>query len=467
MMNQHVQQVVPFSLKDAPSLIERIFPSMKISAESQKERKAGAGQTLTRLGSYWKGRKPLILVKACILGCLLPATDDPEKDLEVFELLMGIDDEAFRFRIKRTSDYEQLLTASYDERVTKVLRPEEVDGDMFSGIWPTVNRHLGTHADSFTALLEQLGLMRFGHRPIVADTFAGGGSIPFEAARLGCNVYASDLNPIACMLTWGGLNLVGATKEYGQEFASAQKSLVDAVEAEITRLGVEHDSDGNRAKAYLYCLETKCPVTGWMVPMLPSRIISKARNVVVDLVPNHESKRYDFQLRVGVDAAALKDSENGTVQGGRLVHAMNPDPTGVSIAQIRGDKRKADGSGNSLRRWEKADVVPRPDDILQERLFCIQWIDGTDLRRGKSLSRSRAWFAVPTDADLVREGKVTSLVTEKLAEWQHKGFVPDMPIEPGDKTDEPIRTRGWTYWHHLFNPRQVLMHALLIVRRQR
>jgi putative DNA methylase len=87
-----------FSLKDAPSLIERLLPAQKISAEAQKERKAGAGQTLTALGSYWKGRKPLILARACVLGALLPATDDPEKDLEIFEQLMAIDDEAFLIR---------------------------------------------------------------------------------------------------------------------------------------------------------------------------------------------------------------------------------------------------------------------------------------------------------------------------------------------------------------------------------
>jgi putative DNA methylase len=53
--------------------------------------------------------------------------------------------------------------------------------------------------------------MRFGRHPRVGDTFCGGASIPFEAARLGCDVYASDLNPIACMLTWGALNIIGAS----------------------------------------------------------------------------------------------------------------------------------------------------------------------------------------------------------------------------------------------------------------
>ena len=53
-------KLVPFALKDAPALIEAVFPAQKISFEAQKERKSGAGQTMTALGSYWKGRKPLI-----------------------------------------------------------------------------------------------------------------------------------------------------------------------------------------------------------------------------------------------------------------------------------------------------------------------------------------------------------------------------------------------------------------------
>src|SRR4051812_12300083 len=49
-------QLVPFAWKDRPALIEVAFPAQKISVEAQCERKAGAGQTLTALGSYWKGR---------------------------------------------------------------------------------------------------------------------------------------------------------------------------------------------------------------------------------------------------------------------------------------------------------------------------------------------------------------------------------------------------------------------------
>ncbi|MFB2351212.1 hypothetical protein, partial [Priestia megaterium] len=90
------------------------------------------------------------------------------------------------------------------------------------------------------------------------DTFSGGGSIPFEAARLGCDAYAADLNPIACMLTWGAMNIIGAPRERRTIFEEAQREVTEKVDKELVRLGVEHDDQGNRAKAYLYCLETKC-----------------------------------------------------------------------------------------------------------------------------------------------------------------------------------------------------------------
>jgi putative DNA methylase len=81
----------------------------KLSAEAYKEQMAVHGKTLTALGSYWKGRKPLILNKACILGCLLPATDDPARDLEVFEKLMAMDDESFVVRWKRRPKPKEIL----------------------------------------------------------------------------------------------------------------------------------------------------------------------------------------------------------------------------------------------------------------------------------------------------------------------------------------------------------------------
>ena len=79
------------------AFIERQFPVSKVSKESYKERKANNGQTLTGLGKWW-GRKPLVLVRAAILGCLLPATDNPEKDMEIFLKIMSMDEEGLLLR---------------------------------------------------------------------------------------------------------------------------------------------------------------------------------------------------------------------------------------------------------------------------------------------------------------------------------------------------------------------------------
>ena len=66
-----------------------------------KSARRGAGQTLTALGSYWKGRKPLILCRAVVLGALLPVTHDPVTDLDIFLKLMAMDDGAFGLPIRR------------------------------------------------------------------------------------------------------------------------------------------------------------------------------------------------------------------------------------------------------------------------------------------------------------------------------------------------------------------------------
>ena len=557
--------LAPFSLRDAPALIERVFPAQKVGIEAQKERKAGAGQTLTALGSYWKGRKPLVLVRACVLASLLPATDDPVTDLEVFEALMAMDRQAMprrgpkvtaehvmgcpditaldktahlsravprpgakadgddpngpiaakwrpiglsyiadkadraaeRKRIEGERDrlrHRALLSMPFSqqvaicERVEKVEDIRSADDPLYAGIWDRVNDHLGTAASTLPELVEQLGIARFGQRPVVGDPFCGGGSIPFEAARVGCDVVASDLNPVAAMLTWGALNIIGADEETRVEIAEEQKRVASEVDAEITRLGIEHNARGDRAKAYLYCLETLDPQTGWLVPMAPSWVISRNRRCVAQLVPDYGRKRFDIIVKEDATAAEMAAGEKGTVRDGHLIYKLAPLQGSESIewraaiSRLRGD---GDGPtlpggtrGNRLRQWEIDDFEPRrPDwvadappvvpgatpgawgegDIWLERLYCIQWMDGTDIAAGRS--RPRSFFAAPEVEDLQREIKVSDLVRENLDMWQTQGIVPDMRIELGAETTRLIRERGWTHWNHLFTPRQLILAA--------
>lgn len=523
----HPSGVIALSLQDAPALIESLLPVQKLSIDVYKERMAGAGQTLTALGSYWKGRKPLVLNRACVLAALLPATADPIKDLEVFELLMGMDDVSMSKRIGLAKPAEIVehvviddigayftvdppeqsnalpIQAPFDikgytylkngiKRVPKLawrddvsedekhelaaglfdtqsykelasargtLRAEEIADKVSTHVWPIVNAHLGTNATSFPELVEQLGVMRYGHRPTVADTFSGSGQIPFAAAQLGCDVYASDLNPVACMLTWGAFNIVGASVDKRGEIEQAQIDLVSKVKTEIDAFGVETDGNGWRGKVYLYCLEVTCLSSGWKVPVLPTFVVSKGKAVLIKLVPDVANKRYGIEVVTSATAEQMKAAEKGTYLKGNISHIVNGKEHINSISSIRGDYTEVvDGKRikkNRLRLWDNSDVVFRDDDIYNERLYAVQWIkdDGS--------ARPGTEFRSVTKADLRREARVTQYVQKNISEWQEKGWVPDTQIEPGDKTDEPIRTRGWTHWHHLFNPRQLLVNSLI------
>jgi hypothetical protein len=96
--------------------IETQFPVSKMSKESYAEREAKQSQTLTGLGKWW-GRKPLVLCRATILGLLLPATDRPEQDREVFLRLMTMDDDGM---LRRKS--KRLPAALVAERVGPTAR---------------------------------------------------------------------------------------------------------------------------------------------------------------------------------------------------------------------------------------------------------------------------------------------------------------------------------------------------------
>ena len=349
----------------------------------------------------------------------------------------------------------------YEEKIRKCKRPEEVDPERLYGpIWEEVNAHyahLGVHARRIGELIEQLGILRYGHRPRVGDAFCGGGSIPFEAARLGCDAYASDLNPVACMLTWGAFNIVGAPLQRREKMDRDEHAVFAAIDKEIAQLGVERDAEGNRAKAYLYCLEARCPETGWMIPLSTTWLISPKLGACAKLVPDETNKRFNIEVVSGASPEQLKAAEKGTVQDVEMVYALHGKVHRTPIRTLRGDYRDKDGkTAGRLRLWEKNEFKPKPDDVFQERLYAIQWIRKESIN-GK---RQETDFATVTEADLERERQVERLVVDNLSQWQEDGLIPDMEIEPGKETNRLFRERGWTYWHHLFNARQLLLQAI-------
>ncbi len=476
------------------SFIETQFPVSKVSKESYKERKAVQSQTLTGLGKWW-GRKPLVLVRAALLGMALPTTDEPERDYENFLSLMTMDEEGLwqrktrrlspqrifeclssaeqkAYGLKAAKDVQKLSgekrgeaerTAfsrlTYDEKISLCCRPEQYEPDPESDTerrkWEKLNAFYHTQADNLSDFLAQLSEQRFGRRLTVGDCFAGGGSIPFEAARLGFSVFASDLNPVAGLLNWANLHLLSLPEEKLEKIQQFREEIYQALRKQIKDWGIERNEQGWQARYYLYCNEIVCPEEdcGCKIPLSSGWVTSaRQQQTGVELVYNKAENRMDFQMRRNLTKKQLAEfAAAGTAKNNAVIcpHCGKEIP----MAAIRREGR------GGLRLWEKEDYQPRQEDVFQERLYCIcyeetYWDENDNLK-------TRWHFVTPDENDFLREKKAEALLKERFANWQEKGYLPNSTITAGEKTDEPIRVRGWQYWHQLFNVRQLLILGTL------
>lgn len=512
------------------SLIEVQFPVSRISKESYKERKAGQSQTLTGLGKWW-GRKPLVLVRAALLGLLMPASNDPVKDREIFLKILMMDEEGIWDRKNKPMKDPQIIEnltlselrkyfevpldlfsegdiepgklikqalkadvsklkwkpglsrqqkeqatklafnrMSYDARLEYCLRPEETNlKDKIA--WEQINSHLNTSATSLPELMQQLGILKFGYVPTVGDCFAGGGSIPFEAARVGLKAYASDLNPLAGLLTWAGLNILSLPDKEIDKLKAFQEKVFDEVCRQVEEWGIEKNEKGWMAKYYLYCTETVCPHCKTKVPMSPGWWVSKKTNTVALLKHNPENNNFDIDIIQNASPQQISEAEKmATVKNDGLWCPKCKNHT--LIAVLRHDDIDDNGKVMyGLRRWEADEFLPRPDDVFQERLYAIKYLEKNNRKTWAQFLKKPApatdatygtvHYTAPDEYDLQREVKVIALVKERFSDWQEKGFIPDEFVQPGDETSRLQRERGWQYWHQLFNPRQLLLIGLL------
>lgn len=470
------------------SFIEQQFPVSKISKESFKERKAVQSQTLTGLGKWW-GRKPLILVRAAIIGCLLPESDNPKKDMEIFQKLLFIDNEGLwqrkqksistnelydyvvnnkklsryindwfeeqdgKIKISENADRESIEkkvfdSLGYDDKLKYCLRPEEIS-NCTEIAWSDINNHCGTSAHNLAEFVDQLSKKRYGHRITVGDCFSGGGSIPFEAARIGANAFASDLNPVAGLLSWADLSFSKLSQKQQKELNDFQRKVYNALDQEIVRMGFESAENGDRGDAYLYCTEALCPECGTMVPMAPNWLIGQGSKTVAVL--EKSGNRFSIHVKMGATNDELKAAKaNGTVRDNALQCPCCGRSTPIS--SIRRDRTGEDGSTiYGLRHWEKHEFQFSNQDPLHDRLYAVRYT-GSDGKR---------YYREPNEKDLENENIIIEFLNKNIESWQREGIIPSASIESGYNTNQPIRERGWKYWHQMFSPRQLMVHGLM------
>ncbi|WP_333102944.1 DUF1156 domain-containing protein [Microcoleus sp. S13_D1] len=348
----------------------------------------------------WYSRKPLSFSRASVLGSILPA----DISLEEFEYLLGLEP---------GKEIKLYKTPPSSVRIKKVH-------DYCEKVW--------------------------GNRtPTILDAFAGGGSIPFEAARYGLNVLASDLNPVAVVT-------MKAAMEYPLKFGPDLQEDIDkwvkwvGDEAQKRLTEFFPSLPGETVQNYLWAHTVVCPSCQSVVPLSPNWWLSKtsnyagknqARKVTSDWyavkpVPNPEQKRVDFELVKG------KKGKESTIK----TDAGEYDPSdGSTISRGVGKCPNCD----TIIETEFIYEAGRQNNIGHQ-LYAVAFRQG----------QSSLGFRIPERKDLqgieIAEGRINS----KLGDLKNIALIPLEEIPPGLKTEQNyIRTYAKT-WAGMFNPRQLL-----------
>ena len=184
-------------MSNGKRLIEVAFPLKQTSIDSVHEKNVRHGHISTL--HIWPARRPLAASRAALIATLLPDPGDKEKRDEILKRLGGT--------VVKSVKRKKLPSGKVEDVVS-----EETQGGILH--W---GRESGPDLDWFRAEIRKA---YGGRAPKVLDPFAGGGAIPLEAMRLGCEVTAVDINPVAWFI-------LKCTLEYPQKLAGQKRRLPD------------------------------------------------------------------------------------------------------------------------------------------------------------------------------------------------------------------------------------------------
>ena len=186
-------------MEDKTRLIEVAFPMKQASIASVHEKNVRHGHISTL--HIWPARRPLAACRAALLATLLPDPGDPVKRQDLLDRIGGA---VVMKNVKSTNDDGVSVNEEKEGLLGGVLAwGEESSPDM----------------DEFRKMISDV---YGGKAPKVLDPFAGGGAIPLEAMRLGCDVTAADINPVAWFI-------LKCTLDYPSRFAGKKWPLPDFV----------------------------------------------------------------------------------------------------------------------------------------------------------------------------------------------------------------------------------------------
>jgi len=300
-------------------LIEVALPLEAINRESAREKSIRHGHPSTL--HLWWARQPLAACRAVLFAQLV---DDPSAHPEEFPT-----EEAQTAERKRLFDLIERLV-----------------------VWENTTDE-GLLAEAHAEILKSTN----GNPPPILDPFAGGGSIPLEAQRLGLEAHASDLNPVAVLINKALIEIPPKSAGQPPVFPGAAESrlgpwpratglaedvrrygqwMQDEAEKRIGHLYPKATlPDGSKANviAWIWARTVTCPnpACGIAMPLVKSFWLSKKKDRPTWAVPVVEDRSVHFEVMTGQSGPAL----SGTVgaSGATCLRCQTP----VDLGYIRAE----------------------------------------------------------------------------------------------------------------------------------
>jgi len=412
--------------KECKRLAEVDFPIAVVSKHAAREKSIRHGHPSTL--HLWWARRPLASSRAVLLALLLPDPCDAHCPTD------------FKTQARALLPRVGCDRGEGDEALRQGLL--KFIGDFAN--WDL--------AAQPTYLEVARGLIRAAHpeaTPLVVDPFAGGGSIPLEALRLGCDAFASDLNPVACLILKVMLeDIPRLGPGLGDKLRKGGAELKRQAESELAEF-YPLDPDGARPIAYLWARTVRCeaPDCGAEIPLARSFWLSKKTNRRRALRPRVVRPRGGtphvefeiFEPRVDADVA------RGTVRNAKATcpcceRSLSADRLQSQLASQRGGADSVlDGQG---RRVSGA------------RLLAVAY-----LRPGESGRDYRV--ANETDAQTILKAQARLREKASSSPCAEMPAIPDEPVNPirpspNARGMSAVTRYGMTTFSDLFTARQKL-----------
>lgn len=421
--------------KECKRLAEVDFPIAEVSKHSAREKSIRHGHPSTL--HLWWARRPLAACRAMLLGLLLPDPCDEHCP----------------------SDFKA-AARDFLPRTQGAIGPK--DEDLRKKLLDFIGTFANWDLSSDPVYLEvSRGLVKAAHpeeRPLVVDSFAGGGSIPLEAMRLGCEAFASDLNPVACLILKVMLEDTPCHGlELEEHLRQAGKKLKEIAEKELAEI-YPKDPDGAKPLAYLWARTVRCesPNCGAEIPLARSFWLCTKSNhkraLHYKIVrPKDSPPHVEFEI---IEPKKDKDVPSGTISNGKATCLC----CGKVVAAERVRTQLTEEHGRPVAIFDKDG----------SRIGGAQILAVVTLRPGDGTRHYR----LSTERDLQAVWKAQKRLDHIIREWElsgRKGLCPTpdeviSQLRPSSNARglSAVTRYGASQFSDLFTARQVVLLMTLI-----